>query len=311
MIRASSDAASQATRSPHRSSDRDHGCDLSEVGDRRFEGRLRGMRILVTRPQPSAEALARSLGEEGASAICVPAIEIVPSSDAPSDGFSPAIGQVAIFTSVPAVEFFFAQPFFARSGDAVKRLPPAVFAIGPATAAALRGRGLTEVLLPPKGCFDSEGLLAAPALAADHIRGQRVWIVKGEGGRRLLGDTLRRRGGIVSELCLYRRRAPAALAGALDDLRRRGVFASIDAITVASVATFECLITAAAWVRSWLADIPLVVAGERVATVIRSERFKRVVAADDASHAAFVEALARIRHSTGNDGIGRRGGDGT
>ncbi|WP_025769327.1 uroporphyrinogen-III synthase [Thioalkalivibrio sp. HK1] len=310
MIRARTDAAPRARASPHRSSDRGPRIESSAAADRIFEGRLQGMRVLVTRPQPSADALAESLGQEGASAICVPAIEIVPLREAAIDVFSPAPDEPAIFTSVPAVEFFFAQTFSAPPKEALMRLPRAVFAIGLATAAALKERGVTEVLLPPRGGFDSEGLLAAPALAARYIRRRRVWIVKGEGGRRLLGDTLSRRGGIVFEICLYRRRAPAGLASALDDLGHRGAFASIDAITVASVATFDYLLAATDRARAWLEDIPLVAAGERVASAIRSQRFERVVAAADASHAAFVEALVAIRHSTGDEGFERRCGGG-
>ncbi len=274
------------------------------------------MRILITRPQPSAAALARALGEEGAAALCVPAIEIVPSAQLSVDESFCEGGEVAIFTSVPAVESFFARLRLARFGGG--KVPPTVFAVGPATAAALRERGVLEVLLPPQGRFDSEGLLAARPLAAGHIRGRRVWIVKGEGGRRLLGDTLRRRGAIVSELDLYLRRAPAGLASDLEDLARIEASAPIDAIILASFATFEHLIGAASWVEGWLSRRHLVAAGERVATAIGSRLGIEVVAAADASHASFVEALVetfdksldRSRSPAAKDGLGRKDGGG-
>ncbi|MBF2758714.1 MAG: uroporphyrinogen-III synthase [Ectothiorhodospiraceae bacterium AqS1] len=266
------------------------------------------MRVLVTRAQAAAEALAESLREEGAFAICMPAIETVPSGHASIAEFAPDPDEAAIFTSVPAVESFFAHPFFSHPDDAAKRLTCALLAVGPASAAALKERGVNGALLPPKGSFDSEGLLALPALAPKRIRGRRVWIVKGEGGRRLLGDTLRKRGARVCEFCLYRRRAPSGLAAALDDLGHRGGLASIDAIVLASVATFEYLLRAAAWVPAWLADIPLIVAGERIAASIRSKGFERVVVAADASHASFIDALVDLRPSSVDEAFERERG---
>lgn len=56
--------------------------------------------------------------------------------------------------------------------------------------------------MPSEGA-DSEALLALPELGA--VRGQRILIVRGEGGRTLLADTLAARGAQVDHAVVYRR----------------------------------------------------------------------------------------------------------
>jgi len=92
--------------------------------------------------------------------------------------------------------------------------PPAcvVAGVGGGTARAWRGAGATEVI-EPQGDGDSEALLAHPALQS--VSGQRIVILRGEGGRDLLGPTLKRRGATVAEWLCYRRQAPADLASKL------------------------------------------------------------------------------------------------
>ena len=61
------------------------------------------------------------------------------------------------------------------------------FAPGPGTAEALASVGVTDVRIPAT-TFDSEGLLALPELSA--VRGKRIVIFRGDGGREDLGDAL-------------------------------------------------------------------------------------------------------------------------
>jgi uroporphyrinogen-III synthase len=79
------------------------------------------------------------------------------------------------------------------------------YAVGPATAVALRGYDI-EAVLPVQS--SSEGLLALPALRQP--AGQRILIVKGEGGRAKLSDALIGRGALVESLSVYRRTANEA-----------------------------------------------------------------------------------------------------
>jgi len=95
--------------------------------------------------------------------------------------------------------------------------PPActVAGVGTGTARAWRIAGAQRVIEPP-GDGDSEALLAHPTLQT--VAGQRIVILRGEGGRDLLGPTLRSRGADVVEWLCYRRQAPADLVAKLATL---------------------------------------------------------------------------------------------
>ncbi len=97
--------------------------------------------------------------------------------------------------------------------------PPAcaVAGVGGGTARAWRAASAAEVI-EPTGDGDSEALLSHPALQS--VAGQRIVILRGEGGRDLLGPTLRARGAEVAEWLCYRRQAPADLASGLAMLLR-------------------------------------------------------------------------------------------
>ena len=102
-----------------------------------------------------------------------------------------------------------------------ERWPATLHALapGPGTAAALAATGIRDVTIPAT-TFDSEGLLALPAFAQP--AGKRVVIFRGEGGRDVLGDTLRARGATVEYVDCYRRAAPQSGAGGLAEALRDG-----------------------------------------------------------------------------------------
>ena len=267
-------------------------------------GRLGGVRVLVTRPGSAAGRLAEALAAEGAEAVCVPAMDIAPVDDTRSaarlrDRLADV--SVAVFTSVNAVDGFFGL----MPGGASDRLPPAVLAVGQATAEALRVRGVAGVHTPP-GRFDSEGLLACPQLDSGQVAGRLVALVKGEGGRGLLAKELDRRGAEVFEANVYRRRAPERLADMLD-----GVRGTIDVVTATSAEALRNLLDAAPWTRFWLSGVIVVVASARVGGVARACGLTRVVVACGADAASIVEATARAMtaefHGSANPGNDRPG----
>ncbi len=76
--------------------------------------------------------------------------------------------------------------------------------------------------LTPGAEMTSEGLLASAAAA--QVAGQRVLIIKGEGGRATLAAELGRRGARVDELACYRRAPPVLAPGELaQKLSRWGI----------------------------------------------------------------------------------------
>jgi uroporphyrinogen-III synthase len=92
-----------------------------------------------------------------------------------------------------------------------------VAGVGAGTARAWRMAG-AESVVEPDGDGDSESLLAHPALQA--VAGRRALILRGEGGRDLLGPGLRARGAEVAEWPCYRRQAPTGLAQRVAELLR-------------------------------------------------------------------------------------------
>ena len=81
-------------------------------------------------------------------------------------------------------------------------------AIGQGTVRALAAHGVHGCIAPEQR-FDSEALLALPELQAERVAGQRVLILRGDGGRELLAETLSARGALVDLVSCYRRLPPS------------------------------------------------------------------------------------------------------
>lgn len=173
------------------------------------------MRVIVTRPQPQADAWVAVLAAAGIDAVALPLIEIAVAADpAPLAAAWAGLAAIdlAVFVSPNAADrFFAARP--ARRAWPARTLAAAP---GPGTARLLREWGVPadRVAEPPADApsFDSESLW--PVLAAGRDwRSARVLVVRGDGGRDWLGATLRAHGASVEQLAAYRRLAPAFDAG--------------------------------------------------------------------------------------------------
>jgi uroporphyrinogen-III synthase len=189
---------------------------------------LDGRTIVVTRPRPQAWQLAAWIGEQGGEVLVFPLLEISAAADlAPLQAAIDRLDtySLAIFISPNAVDHSLPAVLARR------QWPPALrpAAIGPGTVTALAAYGIGEVLLPSDR-FDSEALLALAGLQAAVVRQRRVLILRGDGGRELLADTLRERGAQVDAVACYRRRAPAD-AAPLQALWHAG---RLDAIIISS-----------------------------------------------------------------------------
>lgn len=227
---------------------------------------LAGRGVMVTRPRELAQGLARLVEEAGGRAIVFPAIDIEPLEvDAPAGRYD-----IVVFVSPTAVAHG------ARwIGAGAKTL-----ALGAGTAQRIGKLG-KEAIFPSSGA-DSEALLALPELA--HVAGMRIAIVRGEGGRALLGDTLRARGAEVRYVECYRRLRPGADPAPL-------LAAGIDAVTVSSGEALEHLFEALGEEgRRRLRETPLFVSHERVAAQARDAGAREVIVAG----ASDGEMIARL-----------------
>ena len=190
---------------------------------------LSGRRVVVTRPKGQAAGLAQLIRAEGGDPVCIPALEIRDLEDsAPFNAVADRLASfdLAIFVSRNAVSKALDLLRARRSGPWPERLRVAT--VGQGSRADLEARGFSAVIAPPAQP-DSEALLALPELAESAMRGKRVVIFRGDGGRRLLGDTLGERGAFVEYAACYRRVRPAGGAAARDAWA-----GGVDAVTVSS-----------------------------------------------------------------------------
>ena len=187
-------------------------------------GPLSGLGILVTRPARQAAGFAQKLAALGGAPIIFPAIAILPPADSTAlhnAHAALASYDVAIFVSPNAVEYGAPDP--RRWPTRIKVLAP-----GPGTAEALEAAGIVGARIPATS-FDSEGLLELPELA--DVRGKSVLILRGDGGREHLADTLRARGARVDTIACYRRALPQSGVQGLAEAFGDGL---IDVVTVTS-----------------------------------------------------------------------------
>jgi len=190
-------------------------------------GALEGRTIVVTRPVAQAEALCRAIEEAGGEAFRFPLLEIVPVTDPAV--FAPIAARLDTFDLA-----FFVSPNAVEHGLAgLRQIRPwpsglRVATVGQGSARALDAHGFAEVIVPKEG-FDSEAVLALPAFATEAVRGRAVLIVRGEGGRELLSETLVARGARVEYLSCYLRRCPAVDPAPLLELAARD---QLDALSV-------------------------------------------------------------------------------
>ncbi len=241
---------------------------------------LDGRGILVTRAAHQAAGLAALIESHGGRAIQFPALEILPVRDpATPTELLRQTWDLMIFISPNAVRHMI--DLLAGAAPDSRRLA----AVGEATARSLREVGLPPDLVPTDR-QDSEGLLALPEL--QQMDGQRILIVRGEGGRPLLGDSLRARGAKVGYAEVYRRARPAVDPVPLLQRWRD----EVDVVTTTSAEVLGNLVNMLGETgATLLRKTPLLVISERMASRATELGFSRILQAAGAEDAAVLQAL--------------------
>lgn len=270
---------------------------------------LAGLNIVVTRPREQATNLAQRIAQAGGRAILFPLLEVSPVLD--SQALRALIARLhefnlAIFISPNAVRYGMEAIITASkslspsqlssvnfvplanetdvgstagegnvsvSTEQYNTLPASlkIATVGQGSVRALRDYGVKNVIAP-QDRFDSEALLALPELK--QIAGWRVVIFRGNGGRELLGDTLKARGVKIEYVTCYQRARTHQDAALL-------LAANPDAITVTSSEALGYL-----WdmlddvAKKRLAAVPLFVPHSRIAETARKLGWSEVVLAD-------------------------------
>ena len=279
---------------------------------------LTGLKIVVTRPRDQAVQLAQRIEHAGGIPLLFPLLDIAPVQD--TRVLHEQITRLprfdlAIFISPNAVRYGMAAiravgpPPDARSsggfgagsgepaglplaGSNVSLAPTLKIAtVGQGSARALRESGITNVIVPAER-FDSEGLLAMPEL--QDVTGWHVMIFRGDGGRELLGNTLRARGAAVEYAACYQRSKPEQDIGAL-------VSAAPDVITVSSSEALGYL-----WqmldggAQAVLRDTPLFVPHERIAELARQQGWHQVMLTGSGDDGLLAALAAWNKGTAGN-----------
>lgn len=248
-------------------------------------GPLAGRTIAVTRPRAQAAPLAEAIAAAGGLPLIVPLLEISAAADPrPLAEAAARLADyaLAVFISPNAVNH--ALPMLLAQGPWPAASRPA--AVGQGTLRALAERGIPGGIAPTER-FDSEALLALPELAAENIAGRRVAIFRGDGGRELLADTLRKRGAHVDCIACYRRSGPADLTPLLAAWRS----GRLAAMTVSSSEGLRHLAEALdADGLEFLRRTPVFVPHARIAETARDAGIVRVILTD-AADAGLVAGL--------------------
>ena len=246
---------------------------------------LQGKRIVVTRPAAQAASLADRIVAQGGEARVFPLLEISPESDPEAlQGVLEALESYAIafFISPNAVEYALPAILSRRAWpDGLK-----VGAVGPGTVRQLTGYGFVSVIAPERR-FDSEGVLEMPEFQENQVKGRRIVILRGNGGRELLAETLVARGAKVDCVACYRRSAPGTGEPLMSWLRNN----EVDALALSSsegLRNLRSLLDTETYERLRL--LPVFVPHARIAAAARELGLQKIILTGPAD-AGLVDGL--------------------
>lgn len=245
------------------------------------------MSILVTRPLPQGEELVSRLRGLGRVAWSFPLIEFTPGRELHTLGDRLAAlsaGDLLFALSQHAVEF--AHAHLQQQGLRWP-LAPSYFAIGRTTALTLHKVSSQNIRYPLDREI-SEVLLQL--LELQNIAGKKALLLRGNGGRELLGETLRERGADVT-FCECYQRCAKHYDGAEEAMRwqSRGV----STLVVTSGEMLQQLWTLIPqWYRErWLHRCRILVVSERLAQQARELGWQDIQVAESADNDTLLRAL--------------------
>ena len=164
-------------------------------------GPLRGKTVVVTRARDQSAGINSQLAALGAEVVELPLIRVQPRLDAPEvREMVTALHTYAlvVLTSANGVARLF-EAIFRHGRDARALAQATVAAVGPATAQALRDRGIEADLVAERAV--AEGL--ADALEKVDVAGRPVLLAGAAGMRPVLAERLGARGAEVDSVVLY------------------------------------------------------------------------------------------------------------
>jgi uroporphyrinogen-III synthase len=168
--------------------------------DRMNKNKLKGIKILITRPIEEAKELEQSFFPYGADTLVFPCINIIPLNFCMPkfrvDGY--------IFTSKNAVNFFFQKSDCYNYIQRVNK----IYAVGRSTAKAIEKYYNIKVVYPK---FRGSAELLRVFTEEELVKNKNYLIIQGENGKPLLKEGLRKLGAYVSDINCYYRQIPSSI----------------------------------------------------------------------------------------------------
>lgn len=246
---------------------------------------LAGKRILNTRPSHQSAQLEQLIHDAGGVAINFPVIAI--------NAVDKQYWQQQTLNNVDWLMFVSPNAVACFSQAWQQPIPSGIKLVavgGESTACAMRKAGLAVDYVPPPAS-GSDGLITLTELQS--LSGQQVVIVRGDGGRELLANTLAKRGATISYMDVYRRSVPVYTKQQL-----KPAFTA-DSIISTSVSGLDNLIFLLQDQLSALKQKPLIVFSERIRQHAQQAGFSLVSVTTDFSDEALVAALIEMEKQHG------------
>jgi uroporphyrinogen-III synthase len=249
---------------------------------------LKGLRVLVTRPKPMGEILCQRIDNAKGKAIYFPTIDIFPPQDSTIFPY-----QLAKIDKQDWLIFISPQAVYATSHIIHldwPNFPPHVkiAAVGGGTAKALKAADL-RVDVHPTENWSSEGLLALPEF--QNVAGMKIALMRGEGGREWLDQSLKIRGAIVSQIIVYRRVKPHIDTGPYKTMLHKSEIDCIVSTSGEGLYNLKELLKEA-W--SELQKVKLIVISQRMQQRAIELGFKEIMLAKNPSQGAIIDVLKTL-----------------
>lgn len=245
---------------------------------------LQGAAVVITRPVGLNRAWAIKVHKLGGQAIQLPGMTLRPNVTTKFQFDRLCSSDIVLFTSPAAVRYAWRAWPQLNFSKTIK-----IYAVGMTTAAALKYRDIKNAQIPNEQ-QNSDGLLALKDLRS--IRGKKIAIASGEGGREQLQNELCRRGAKVEKIAVYRR-SPARLGkphyGLLTSLTKSDYifFSSTEAIS-----NLHNNLAKEAWQR--LRQMKAIVSSARLAAILKKCGFVRIAIAPSANSHDMLKKLIEL-----------------
>jgi len=243
--------------------------------------------IVITRPAHQASALVQGIKAAGGDVCLFPTLEIKPTTLSQKEQES--IQQInhydiIIFISPNAVEYGLSH--IQASGPFPQDV--LIATIGQGSAKSLNNKLGQQADIVPEKNFNSEGLLATPPL--QDVKNKRILIIRGNGGREHLKDTLQQRGALVDYINVYQRIKPATASTEIEQHLQNNQIAAIVITSATSLKNLLEMVPEKA--RLLLLNVPLILINQRLVEVAKEAGFSNTLfITNEASDKAIIETL--------------------